>query len=170
MSFVRPEAVTALRRWWGVGLGVAVSLWGLWWGLGARGVVQWLGWLLIPLGAVLAWAAYQKARFGGGGEGAGVVTVREGEVSYFGPFSGGVAVLGDIALITLDKSRTPRVWRLDTPGQTPLFIPEDAAGAEALFDAFVALPGLSVEGMLATLAAPGRQGVVIWQRPSHRLH
>lgn len=169
-GFLRPEAKAAIARWWGVGLGVAVAAFGLRWGFLAFGFVQWLGWVIAALGVIAAWAAFQKARFGGGGGGAGVVTVREGEISYYGPYSGGVAELSDLALITLDKSRTPAVWRLDSPGKMPLFIPENAEGAGQLFDVFVTLPGLSVERMLAAKGAGGPQAVVIWQRPSNRLH
>ena len=47
-------------------------------------------------------------------------------------------------------------------------IPVDAAGADALFDAFAALPGLRTERMLAELADDKTLSVVIWERRSMR--
>jgi hypothetical protein len=47
----------------------------------------------------------------------------------------------------------------------------DAAGAEALFDALSALPGMDSAGLVAALeaAAPDALGAVIWRRPVVRL-
>ena len=42
------------------------------------------------------------------------------------------------------------------------------AGADALFDAFAALPGLRTERMLAELADDKTLSVVIWERRSMR--
>ena len=57
-------------------------------------------------------------------------------------------------------------WRGKT--QCPVMIPVDAAGADALFDAFAALPGLRTERMLAELADDKTLSVVIWERRSMR--
>jgi hypothetical protein len=40
----------------------------------------------------------------------------------------------------------------------------NAAGSEALFDAFATLPGLQTERMLHELHASAQQAVVIWQK------
>lgn len=48
-------------------------------------------------------------------------------------------------------------------------IPVDADGAEALFDAFAALPGLKTERMLATLRAESETAVLIWERSAPTL-
>lgn len=164
MTFLRPAAVVFLTRWWGVGLGLAVALTGLYWGLTAFGFVRWLGWALVPLGAIAAIAAAQKARFGAGGGGAGIVTVEEGRIAYFGPQDGGIVALDDVAHLALDRRSQPALWRIDRAGQDPLVIPVDAEGAAALFDAFVALPGLSVETLLAAQHAPAGQVHQIWRR------
>lgn len=165
MSFLRPAALDLLRRWWGVGAGLALMALGAIWGLTAFGFVRWLGWGLVPLGAVVALAAAQKARFGGGhGGGAGVVTVDEGRIAYFGPQEGGLVALDDVTRLGLDHRATPPQWQIDRPGQPALRIPVDAAGAGALFDAFVALPGLSVETLLAARHGPKDTLQVIWQR------
>ncbi len=168
MSFLRPDATALVARWWGAGFSIAVALIGVYWGLTAFGFVRWLGWALVPLGLVAAIAAAQKARFGAGGGGAGVVSVDEGRISYFGPTDGGVVALDDITRLSLDRRGVPHTWRIDRPGQPALTIPNDAEGAGALFDAFVTLPGLSIETLLvarrgAPSTAPG-QIHVIWQR------
>lgn len=173
MSFLRPAARDLLRRWWGVGAGLALMGLGVTWGLTAFGFVRWLGWGLMPLGAVMTLAAAQKARFGGlysgisadSHGGVGVVTVDEGRIAYFGPYDGGIVGLDDLTRLCLDHRPTPPHWQIDRPDQPPLRIPVDAAGAGALFDAFVALPGLSVETLLAARHGPKDSLQVIWQRP-----
>ena len=45
-----------------------------------------------------------------------------------------------------------------------MLIPVNAAGADALFDAFATLPGLRTERMLSELSEDGRAAVVIWER------
>ena len=51
------------------------------------------------------------------------------------------------------------------PGGTPLAVPIDAEGADALFDAFAALPGLSPARLIEAVerTAGGRE--TIWSRP-----
>jgi hypothetical protein len=62
---------------------------------------------------------------------------------------------------------------LDAPGQDPVMIPINAAGSDALFDAFARLPGLRTERMLAEMKAQHGHAVVIWERtplrPAHAL-
>jgi hypothetical protein len=55
------------------------------------------------------------------------------------------------------------VWRLKQGDGQALLIPAQAAGAEALFDAFASLPGMDSQSLVA--AAGGRAGDgVIWRR------
>ena len=90
--------------------------------------------------------------------------VDEGQISYFGPLTGGTVALREMDRLTLEGNMYPAHWRLNQQGQPPLLIPVNAAGAEALFDAFAALPGLRTEKMLNTLRAEPHATVVIWQR------
>jgi len=99
-----------------------------------------------------------------GGGGPGVVQVDEGRILYFGPLSGGTVAAADIERLTLDPTARPAHWVLEHAGQPPLFIPVNAAGAEALFDVFSALPGLKTERMLGELRRRARHPVVIWER------
>ena len=64
---------------------------------------------------------------------------------------------------------------LSQSGAPDLHIPVNAEGAEALFDAFAALPGLRTEHMLAQMQRLPAFPTVIWQKappvtPAFRLH
>lgn len=191
MPVIRPEAAAALMRWREVGAGAALAALGLWWGLAAHGLLAWLGWGLVALGAALALSGWRRARFDQGRAGPGVVTVDEGAIAYFGPHDGGVIALSELTRIELHppagtpdhpehpgrplrpgRPLGPGHWRLIAPGQGAgrLDIPVNAAGAAALFDVFSALPGLDTPAMLAALGKPGGAVILIWQGERLRLH
>jgi len=163
-DFLRPEARRALNRYRDLLIAAAVLGLGLYWGLTSFGILIWLGWLLVLIGAAFAWSGVQRLRFSAGGHGEGVVHVREGQITYFGPFTGGVVALTELQEIVLDRSGATGYWVLRQLGQQPVLIPIDAEGAEALFDVFAALPGLNTPAMLAALNASPGQKTVIWQR------
>ncbi|UWR24082.1 hypothetical protein [Sulfitobacter sp. S190] len=173
MMFFRPEAKAALWRWREALAGVGVILLGLWWILGPGQLLGIVGCGLVAGGAALTFVGVQRGRFRGPGDGAGAVQVDEGQIGYFGPLTGGVVALRDLERISLDTAHQPPHWRLDAPGQDPVFIPVNAAGSDALFDAFATLPGLRTERMLSELNRPHPQAVVIWERtplrPPHAL-
>ena len=79
-----------------------------------------------------------------------------------------VIALREMQRLSLERGAYPADWKLEQPGQNPVMIPVDAAGADALFDAFAALPGLRTERMLAELADDKTLSVVIWERRSMR--
>ena len=164
MSFIRPEARVALWRWREVLTGAAVGLLGISWVLGPGGLLGWLGWVLVIAAAALAVIGVQRARFRAGMGGAGMVQVDEGQVSYFGPLTGGSAAMSDLNRLSLDPRMKPKHWVLEQPGQPPLFIPVNAEGVDALFDVFAALPGLKTERMLSVLGDEGTSPIVIWQK------
>ncbi len=175
MSFIRPEAAAGLNRWREALYGGAVLLIGLFWLFGSRGLLHLLGYPVAILALVLIWVGIQRARFRSASDGAGAVQVDEGQITYFGPMTGGATALADLERLTLVRNLKPAHWRLDAPQHDSLLIPVNAAGSEALFDAFATLQGLQTERMLAELNGPGDQPVVIWERrslrPSHvRLH
>jgi len=58
----------------------------------------------------------------------------------------------------------PRRWRLSQPGQPDLEIPLDAEGADALFDAFAALPGLRSGQVVAAMRRPAPGLHLLWER------
>lgn len=169
MSFLRPEAKAALWRAREVLAGLAIGLVGLSWISGPAGLLGLVGWALILGGLVLLVAGVQRMRFRGKGEGGpGVVSVDEGQISYFGPLTGGAVAAQDLERLTLDPSAKPAHWVLTQPGVPALAIPVNAAGSEALFDVFSTLPGIRTERMLANLQGRGEHPVVIWERTPSR--
>lgn len=151
MSFVREDLAAALTRWREVIVAGGVAALGLW--------LVWLGgYLLVPLGlALVALAtgfgasALRRLRFATDGEAPGLVEVIEGQVSYFGPVTGGAVGLPDLVELRLLTLRGRRVWKLrQADGQT-LLVPVEAQGAESLFDAFAALPGMDTGDLVAAL-------------------
>ncbi len=170
MSFIRPEAAQSLARWREVLIGAGVLALGAWWALGFIGILSWVGWALLPIGAALGFIGLQRARFRGATGGPGLVQVDEGRITYFGPLTGGTADLSDLTRLTLDRAARPAHWGLHQPGQPALMIPTTAEGADALFDAFTRLPGLRTQKMLTALSSPGRDTVTIWSSYANRLH
>jgi hypothetical protein len=171
---IRPDARATIWRWREVLMGAGVIGFGLW--LMALG-----GYLLLPIGAVvaaggaaLAVLAGRRMRFAAVTDAPGVVQVDEGQVGYMGPVVGGFVSLSDLVELRLISMRGRRLWRLKQADGQAILIPVDAAGAEALFDAFSALPGLSSADLLAALAPPpgagsravmaGGENRVVWRR------
>jgi hypothetical protein len=175
MSFVRPEARAAIWRWREVLIGSGIALLGTSWVLGPGGLLGWVGWLLIIAGAALVVVGVQRVRFRTGTDGQGVVQVDEGQITYFGPLTGGTVALSDLTVIRHDPTMKPAHWVLEQPTQIPLMIPVDATGVDALFDVFATLPGLRTQTMLSALSTTSDHPRVIWQRrftdiPVARLH
>lgn len=168
MSFVRPEARAAIARWREALAGAALAGLGLFWIIGPGGLLGWAGIVLLLAGGALIWIGVQRARFRGRGGGIGMVQVDERQITYFGPMSGGSVSLSELTRLTLDPSGRPAHWMLAQPGEPPLAIPVNAEGADQLFDAFAALPGLRTEYMLQNLREGGAHPVVIWERQSER--
>lgn len=171
MSFIRPDAQAALWRWREVLTGAGAILLGLWLALGPGLLMGWLGLALVLGGAALAIAGWQRGRFRGASGGLGHVEISEGRITYFGPLTGGAADLGDIDELRLVRRSMPMHWQIVAGAET-LWIPVNASGADALFDAFVTLPGFATERMLAALnATESRQDTLLWQRrPAFQLH
>lgn len=166
-DFIRPEILAAARRWREVIAGGVVLVLGIWWMFNAQGVLSYLAPLVVLAGFGLGYVGVQRARFRSSGDAAGIVQVDEGQITYFGPETGGAVAIADLERLTLDRSGRIRVWHLDQPGQPHLSIPVDAQGADALFDAFGKLPGLQTERMLKEMHMPQLGAVVIWEkRPS----
>lgn len=164
MIALRPEALAWLARWRGLALAAGLGLGGL--ALFAPGAA--LG-APIPAALLLAttglslWLArdamtrLRLARQGG----AGVVSIAEGQIGYFGPETGGLIDLDALGSIEIDGAGH---WLLRAPGAPPLRIPLAAAGADALPDTFAALPGFSAAR--AADAATGGVHTLVWRRRS----
>jgi hypothetical protein len=164
VSFLRPDAAAALHRWREVIAAVVLAGAGVWlawrggWFYGA------LGGLTAVAGAGMAWTALRRMRFAQGGVGPGVVEIVEGQIGFLGPGYGGYAALSDLTELRLVEAQGRRAWRLAQDGGPPLFIPVEAAGAEALFDVFASLPGLNPAGLIEALERPGAPDRLLWRR------
>lgn len=171
---IRPGARKALWRWREVIVAALVALFGLW-------VADGGGYLLPPLGGLIALGAaafgllgLRRLRFSLGGEAPGLVQVDEGQVSYMGPTVGGFVSLPDLVELRLISIRGRRLWRLKQNDGQAILIPLEATGAEALFDAFSALPGMSSATLVAALEPPkgadsravmaGGENRLVWRR------
>jgi hypothetical protein len=163
-GFLRPEVAALLRRWREVLAAVAVIAAGFWITARPGPVVQGFGYVLMAAGAIAILPAIRRARFAPDGQGPGVVQVDEGRIVYMGPVTGGAVALREMTMLSLRRDHLGhRAWVLMEPGQM-LVIPVDAAGADALFDAFTALPGLRPGGLIAALEVSHEGSVTLWRR------
>lgn len=169
MNFIRPEAQAVFLRWREALIGILVVALGLYWTTGT-GLLQWVGGVVAIGGAILTFTGLQRARFRVGNGGVGVVTVDEGEISYFGPFNGGTVSIRELNMLSLDPTSTPPVWVLSQPGQADLYIPVNAEGTDQLFDAFAALSGIRTDHLLTALNKGADDVVVIWAKRPRALH
>jgi hypothetical protein len=123
--------------------------------------------LLAACGAMGAWLVrdgLRRGRLAGGGAGPGLVAVREGSIAYFGPYDGGVADLDALRSIALAPARGGPLWLLRGADGSMLRVPATADGAEALLDAFAALPGF--DPARADHALGARVETIVWSRPA----
>lgn len=153
MSFIRPELIAATWRHAEVILGGALAGLGLW-------MASWGGFIYPPLGLFLlavgvGWAvtAWRRLQFQQAGDAPGLVRVTEAQIAYYGTRVGGFVGLPDLAEIRLLTLRGRRIWKLKQGDGELLHIPVEALGAEALFDAFAALPGMDTAGLVAALGS-----------------
>jgi hypothetical protein len=167
MSLVRPPIRAFLVRRREVIAAGLIAVFGVW--LMVLG-----GWFLTPLGAlVIAFAvgwvviALRRMRFLRGISAPGMVEVDEGQVGYFGPAFGGFVALADLDELRLSEMGGTLQWRLKTLGNEVLLVPVTATGAEKLFDAFAALPGIDMAAISAALER-GVGTLPLWRR--RKLH
>ncbi len=166
-AFFRPELRALLARWSEVLSGVAIAGFGLWALQVQDRFFQLLAALVVLAGLGLALIGWRRLRFKGSGTAPGIVQVVEGQISYFGPDTGGFIALRDLVeLHLIDHGET---WLLVAADDTRLEIPVAASGSEALFDAFASLDGLRMPAVLAALedgnAPPTR---ALWLHPARQ--
>lgn len=172
MSFIRPEARSAIWRWRDTLAGAALIVLGL---LGIRSgfsIYVGLGIAAFCLGVSLAFNGIRRARFPGRGGGAGLVEVKERQITYFGPHGGGAVDMDDLDRIqirtTSDGPVAPDLfWMFTTKSGELLSIPGQAEGVEALFDALSALDGVDYGAAIEAAGSTERKLFEIWQRPVH---
>lgn len=154
MSFIRPELAETLHRWREVIAAATTAALGLWaLAAGSGYVIPGAGLILFATGAGWAVQALRRLRFLQAGEAPGIVRVTEAQIAYMGPRVGGFVGLPDLAELRLLTLRGRRIWRLKQADGQMLHIPVEADGAEALFDAFAALPGMDTGTLVAALGS-----------------
>jgi hypothetical protein len=164
MSLIRPELAQTLRRWSEVLASLALSGFGLWTLQSHDRFIQIIGAAIIATGLGLALLAWRRLRFHRDTAAPGIVQVVEGQISYFGPETGGFVGIGQVLELHLvDHGQT---WRLVTPEEV-LHIPVASEGSDALFDAFSQLNGLRMAEVLTALDHP-QATRVLWLHPSRR--
>lgn len=175
MSFLRPEATAALRRWGEAAAAAASVVLAGWWGLAdaLRGSV--FGWLVLGAGVLaLFWlrAAVLGALASRPVTGSGAAVFREREIGYMGPHRGGFLELDDIVRVEIYhvSGGTDPVWRLVGQHGDALAIPANAEGAGHLPEALAALPGFSDLTAVGLLQRSRTGRHVVWERhPPKRL-
>ena len=136
--------------------------------LGKGNLLTLPGGVLLLAGTALIWIGVQRARFRRSGHGPGAVQIDEGQISYFGPLTGGAVALRELTSLTLDHGLYPAHWRLRQPDQPELLIPVNAEGADGLFDAFSTLPGLRMDRVITALESRNREPIHLWKRDLSR--
>jgi len=164
MAFLRPEAAQAITKWREPMIATAVIAVGLWIAAFPGPIVQGFGWVLIALGAAAMLPAIRRARFQASGDAPGVVQVDERRILYMGPTHGGTVAIDELQQVSLRRMEDGRAAWVLVEGATLLVIPAEARGAEALFDAFTALPGLSAQAILAARDMPQAGTTRLWTR------
>lgn len=175
MSFIRPEAKTALRRYGEPAIYAVVAAIGLLKGISLLSQGAWVGLILAIIGLVaflgllgtlertiLAWRGRKQ--------GPGVVSIHEGQISYFGPEGG--AVLAMDALVSIDIVTTDAgpyaqdlFWHLtDEVGQQAI-IPGGAQDATNLLDRLGSLPGFDHMAVISAMGSTDHARFRIWRRP-----
>lgn len=165
MSFVRPELHKQLTRWREVILLAALGAFGLWVAFQTNGIIlRGFGYVLIALALAALLPAYRRARFHSDGQGPGVVKVDEAQIAYLGPVTGGAMALSELDQLSVRRDRKGQVAWVLANARELIVIPVNALGAEALFDAFAALPGINLDRVLAALKNPTPGSQKLWQR------
>lgn len=172
---IRPELVTALLRWRAALIATAVFLVSAYGAVNAFGLVKWLSWLGVVIGAASMWDGVRRARFPSGNGGAGLVELDERQITYFSPRGGAAVSVDDLTrveIITTDAGPldSDLFWILTQTDGTHLRIPGDAEGAGVLFDALGMLSGVDYPAAIQAAGSTQPQHFVIWQKVNPALH
>ena len=174
MSFIRPEAAQTLRRWaepaiygglacWGLVHGITLILRGTWtgWVLAGLGIVAALGLAGAVQRTLVAWRNRQA--------GPGTVSIREGQIAYFGPLGGAILALDALTAIDIRTGEGGGLyWVLaDEIGQI-VEIPGGADGAVALLDRLGTLKGFDHSAVTRSMRMSGAARQMIWRRDAQR--
>ncbi len=165
MSFIRPDVARALARRREALVALGVALFGLWLAQLGGPIMLVLGGLVTATGLLMAVFAWRRQRFRLEIDAPGVVSVDEGRITYLGPITGGAVALRELVEVeVIDLPGPRRCWRLRQADNQMLLVPLAAAGAEALYDHFAALPGMETRALMSALEGEAHPARQIWQR------
>ena len=165
MSFIRPEVASGIHRWREALIGAALLALGLYWSVwSGPGPLSWIGLVVMLVGVTLFVVGVQKGRSRLGGGGPGVVQIVERRIGFFGPLNGGIVDIEAITSLSYDPTEHPPHWVITHDAGPALHVPVNAEGADALFDAFASLPGLSLGRVASVSRQEGTGPVVLWRR------
>ncbi|MGR3435434.1 MAG: hypothetical protein ACU0CO_11195 [Shimia sp.] len=170
MSFVRPEAAAVLARWRDVLIGFGLMALGTVWVVRGTALLPTLGVVVGLLGAAFVTIGLRRVVFPPGGDGPGIVEITERRIAYMGPETGGVVSIDALARVEIETGRAGLVWHLAGADGTRLAIPGAARGADGLFDALIALPGLNEAEAARAVRARTHDRFLIWQADRRALH
>lgn len=171
MALFRPEAIETLKKWRepaiiAVLLLLAVKyLWQAF--LQTSWISALIGLAFVAIIGSLLYVAYLRARLRRSVTGPGIVEIREREITYFAPDDkGGEANLDTLyrlQLSTMQSLAGDRNWIL-WHAEGSLVIPVSAEGADALIEAFAALPRLGYDKIVKAMEAETQEIFTIWQK------
>ncbi|MEM7060933.1 MAG: hypothetical protein AAF557_25420 [Pseudomonadota bacterium] len=175
MSFFRPEAVDAVRRYAEPVLYTVIAVAGLWRGTQLIREGAWVGAVLFTIGAFAAIAlvtAIERAivAWRGRRRGPGIVSIREGQISYFGPEGGAILAMDALVRVEIITTETgpfapDLFWHLtDEIGQTAV-IPGGAEDITTLLDRLGSLPGFDHIAVISAMGSTEQARFKIWSRP-----
>lgn len=166
MDLIRPELRARFWRYRDVIAGGFVTIFGAGWAVSSVGFMVILGTSMSIAGSLLIFAGLQRARFRAVSHGAGLISLDEGQVTYFGPFGGGATHIDNLVQVDLSPPEAPDEapdWLLLSSNGEALRIPVNAEGADLLFDVFAKLPDMQTERMLRLLKNPPKDHVAVWR-------
>jgi len=165
MTLLRPEATALLRRWREILAAVGLGLIGLW--FLSLGGYFFAPLALLTLGLATGWGliARRRLRFLQPVAAPGMVEIDEGQIGYLGPTFGGYVAVRELVEVRMIVLHGRRHWRLKQADGQALLIPASATGAEQLFDAFAALPGVDMAAVTAAFTSSA-DTLLVWRRPA----
>ncbi|MEL7149500.1 MAG: hypothetical protein AAFX07_15315 [Pseudomonadota bacterium] len=169
MSFIRPEVLSALKRWREAIIAGVILLGSLQAASATTGLMNAFAWVTALIGAALFIEGVRRARLPQETGGVGVVDVDERQITYFGPHGGGALSINELSRIkvrtTADgPASSDFFWEFTDKAGQRLTIPGDAENASALFDALTALPGADYEAVIKASGSMEAQEFLVWER------
>ena len=170
MSFIRPEAVSSLRKYRGLILAGLIGSAGIFIVLTSYGATRIAGIFFSVVGGLIGYDAYRRFKFPSGGGGAGVVDVDERRVSYLSAEGGMSISMDTLDRIELHRNAMGRITWVFYGPEGMLLVPGNAEGTAKLFDALVALPDVNYTQAEAATQGKGPDLFLIWKRNRMKLH